>query len=60
MTAAAVCLIAAAGCSKKVAVKTPPPAKPQAVQAAAPDKPSIALFAASPNSIDKGGQTTLR
>jgi peptidoglycan-associated lipoprotein len=60
MMAGAVCLIAAAGCSKKVAVKTPPPAKPQAVETAAPEKPSIALFVASPGTIDRGGRTTLR
>ena len=59
-TIGAVCLIAA-GCAKKVAVKpaTPPPAVQQAA-APASEKPVIALFAASPGSIDKGGQTTLR
>jgi peptidoglycan-associated lipoprotein len=58
-TVGAACLIAA-GCAKKVAVK---PATPPAVQQAkvsTPDKPVISLFAASPGSIDKGGETTLR
>lgn len=56
----AVCLIGA-GCSKKVAVKAPPPVQPQATQATAPqEKPVITLFAASPGSIDKGSDTTLR
>src|SRR5579871_3384081 len=54
------CLIAA-GCSKKVAVKAPPPAQPQPTQAAAPaEKPVISLFAASPGTIDKGADTMLR
>ena len=54
----AVCLIAV-GCSKKVAVKPAPP--PQAQEAkAAPEKPVISLFTASPATIDKGGDTTLR
>ncbi len=56
---AAACVMAA-GCAKKVAVK---PASPPAVQQAKttpPNKPVISLFAASPGSIDKGGQTTLR
>jgi peptidoglycan-associated lipoprotein len=59
-TVGAVCLIAA-GCSKKVAVKpaTPPPAVQQA-KASTPDKPVISLFAVSPGTIDKGGDTTLR
>jgi peptidoglycan-associated lipoprotein len=59
-TAGAACLIAA-GCAKKVAVKpaTPPPAVQQA-SATPPQKPVISLFAASPGSIDKGGETTLR
>jgi peptidoglycan-associated lipoprotein len=58
-TVGAACLIAA-GCAKKVAVK---PAAPPAVQQAkvsTPEKPVISLFAASPGSIDKGGETTLR
>jgi peptidoglycan-associated lipoprotein len=53
------CLIGI-GCSKKVAVKAPPPVQPQQAQAAAPEKPVITLFAASPDSIDKGSQATLR
>jgi peptidoglycan-associated lipoprotein len=59
-TVGAACLIAA-GCAKKVAVKpaTPAPAVQQA-SASTPEKPVISLFAASPGSIDKGGQTTLR
>jgi len=59
-TVGAACLIAA-GCAKKVAVKpaTPPPAVQQAT-ATAPEKPVISLFAASPGTIDKGGDTTLR
>jgi peptidoglycan-associated lipoprotein len=59
-TVGAACLIAA-GCSKKVAVKpaVPPPAVQQA-QASTPAKPVISLFAASPGTIDKGGDTTLR
>jgi peptidoglycan-associated lipoprotein len=59
-TVGAVCLIAA-GCAKKVAVKpaTPPPAVQQA-QSAAPEKPMISLFAASPGTVDKGGEATLR
>ena len=59
-TVGAVCLIAA-GCSKKLAVEpAPTPATTQQAKAAAPEKPVISLFAASPGSIDKGGQTTLR
>ena len=57
-TIGAVCLISA-GCTKKVAVKAPPPAQPQTAQAG-PEKPVIALFAASPGTIDKGSDTTLR
>jgi peptidoglycan-associated lipoprotein len=59
-TVGAACLIAA-GCAKKVAVK--PAAPPPAVQQAkvnVPERPVIALFAAAPGSIDKGGETTLR
>jgi peptidoglycan-associated lipoprotein len=48
------------GCSKKVAVKTPPPAQVQEAKATPPEKPVITLFAASPASIDKGSQATLR
>ena len=55
----AACLIAA-GCSKKVAVKPAPPPTPQQAKAATPEKPVISLFAASPGTIDKGGETTLR
>lgn len=58
-TVGAACLIAA-GCSKKVAVKTTPPPAAQQAQAAAPEKPVISLFAASPGTIDKGGEATLR
>ena len=58
-TVGAVCLIAA-GCSKKVAVKPAPPPAAQQAQTSAPEKPVIALFAASPGTIDKGGETTLR
>lgn len=58
-TVGAVCLIAA-GCSKKVAVKPAPPPQTQQAEARAPEKPVITLFAASPGSIDKGGDTTLR
>jgi peptidoglycan-associated lipoprotein len=59
-TVGAVCLIGA-GCSKKVAVKAPPPVQAQPTRAAAPpEKPVIALFAASPGTIDKGSDTTLR
>lgn len=51
----------AVGCSKKVAVKPPAtPAAAQQAKAASPEKPVISLFAASPGSIDKGGETTLR
>jgi peptidoglycan-associated lipoprotein len=53
------CLIGI-GCTKKVAVKTPPPAQVQQAKTAPPEKPVISLFAASPGSIDKGGETTLR
>ena len=53
-------LLIGAGCSKKVAVKAPPPAQPAAVQASAPEKPVITLFAASPGKIEKGGDATLR
>ena len=53
------CLIGI-GCSKKVAVKTPPPSQSQQAQAAPPAKPVITLFAASPGTIDQGSQTTLR
>jgi peptidoglycan-associated lipoprotein len=56
-TLGAVCLIAV-GCAKKVAVQSPPP--PAAKAAPAPEKPVIALFAASPASIDKGASSTLR
>jgi peptidoglycan-associated lipoprotein len=55
----AACLIGI-GCSKKVAVKTPPPAQAEQAKAAQPEKPVIALFAASPATVDKGGQATLR
>jgi len=55
----AVCLIAA-GCSKKVAVKPAPPPAVQQAKASAPEKPVISLFTASPGTIDKGGETTLR
>jgi len=48
------------GCSKKVAVKTPPPAQVQQAKAAPPAKPVISLFVASPGTIDPGGQATLR
>ena len=59
-TVGAVCLIAA-GCAKKVAVKpAPPPAAVQQAKASTPEKPTISLFAASPGTIDSGGQTTLR
>ena len=58
-TVGAVCLIAA-GCSKKVAVTAAPPPAPVQAQASAPEKPVIMLFAASPGTIDKGGETTLR
>jgi peptidoglycan-associated lipoprotein len=58
-TFGAVCLISA-GCAKKEALKAPPPAQAQPAQAAAPEKPVIALFAASPGTIDKGADTTLR
>src|SRR5579871_2731107 len=59
-TVGAACLMAA-GCSKKVAVKPPAtPAPAQQAQAAPPAKPVISLFTASPDSIDKGGQATLR
>ena len=59
-TVGAACLIAA-GCAKKVAVKpaAPPPAV-QPAQASTPQKPVISLFAVSPGTIDKGGETTLR
>ncbi|MGC9946269.1 MAG: OmpA family protein [Bryobacteraceae bacterium] len=58
-TVGAACAIAA-GCSKKVAVHPAPPPAVQQAKAAVPDKPVISLFAASPGTIDKGGQTTLR
>jgi peptidoglycan-associated lipoprotein len=50
----------AAGCSKKVAVKAPPPPQTQTPQAAAADKPTIALFTATPGTVDKGLDATLR
>ncbi|HTQ56088.1 MAG TPA: OmpA family protein [Bryobacteraceae bacterium] len=53
------CLVGV-GCSKKVAVKPPPPAQAQEAKAASPEKPVISLFAANPSSIEKGGQATLR
>ncbi len=56
----AACLIAA-GCSKKpVVAKSTPPPPTQPAQASAPERPVISLFAASPGTIDKGSQTTLR
>jgi len=59
-TVGAACLIAA-GCAKKVAVKpAAPPAAVQQAKTSTPDKPVISLFAASPGTIDKGGETTLR
>jgi peptidoglycan-associated lipoprotein len=58
-TIGAACLIAA-GCSKKVAVKPAPTPTVQQAQASTPPKPVISLFAASPEAIDKGGDTTLR
>ena len=58
-TVAAACVIAA-GCAKKVAVKPAPPPAVQQANATPANKPVISLFAASPGSIDKGGQTTLR
>lgn len=55
---AIVCLVGV-GCAKKVAVATPP--SPQVQKAIAmPDKPVIELFTASPGSIDKGADSTLR
>jgi peptidoglycan-associated lipoprotein len=48
------------GCSKKVAVKTPPPTPVQQANATPPEKPVITVFSASPNSIDQGSQATLR
>lgn len=56
---AAACLVGI-GCSKKVAVKAPPPAQPQQAQAAPPEKPVITVFAASPGTVDKGANATLR
>jgi peptidoglycan-associated lipoprotein len=58
-TVGVICLIAA-GCSKKVAVKPAPPPAAQQAKASAPEKPVISLFAASPGTIDKGGEATLR
>lgn len=58
-TIAAACVFAA-GCSKKVAVKTTPPPAAQQAAATTPDKPLISLFAASPGTIDKGSDTNLR
>ncbi len=58
-TIAAACLIGI-GCSKKVAVTPPPPAQVQQAKSTAPERPVISLFAASPGTIDKGGETTLR
>jgi len=55
----AVCLIGA-GCSKKVAVAPPPPAQAKPTPAVAPEKPVIALFTASPGTIERGAQSTLR
>ena len=55
----AACLIAA-GCTKKVAVKPAPAPAVKQAQASTPEKPVIALFAASPGTIDKGSETTLR
>ncbi len=55
----AACLIAA-GCTKKVAVKPAPAPAVQQAQASTPEKPVIELFAASPGTIDKGSETTLR
>jgi peptidoglycan-associated lipoprotein len=54
----AVCLISA-GCAKKVAVKSPPP-PPVQKTAPAPEKPMITAFTASPGTIDRGADTTLR
>ena len=51
-----VACLAAIGCSKKVAVKTPPPAQVQQAKAAPPARPVISLFAASPGTIDQGGE----
>ena len=58
-TVGAACLIAA-GCSKKVAMKPAPPPAVQQAKVSVPEKPVISLFAASPGTIDKGGQATLR
>ena len=58
-TVGAICLIAV-GCTKKVAVKPAPPPQPTQAAAPAPEKPVITAFAASPSSIDKGSDTTLR
>lgn len=58
-TVGAVCLIAA-GCSKKVAVKPASPPQPEQAKTSPPEKPEITLFAASPASVDKGNDSTLR
>jgi peptidoglycan-associated lipoprotein len=57
---AIVCLVGV-GCAKKTAVAPPPaPQVQKAAAAPAPDKPVIELFTASPGSIDKGADSTLR
>ena len=48
------------GCSKKVAVKAPPAPQAEQAKAAPPEKPVITVFTASPTSIEKGGEATLR
>lgn len=58
-TVGVACLVGI-GCSKKVAVKPAPPPQVQQAKTVAPEKPVITLFAASPATIDKGGDTTLR
>lgn len=58
-TAGAVCLLTA-GCAKKAAVKTPQAPPAQTAQASPAPKPEITLFTASPGTIEKGADTTLR
>ena len=50
----------ATACHKKVAAVHPPPPPVQTASAATANRPTISLFAADPNSIDRGASTTLR
>lgn len=50
----------ATACHKKVAAVHPPPPPAQSAAATAANRPTIALFAADPNAINRGSSTTLR